>query len=63
MVIDFGEKGLPENESCVVKDKSFAIEIYHWGRVNKKVKSCFVILTKNSKGRVISRTELKDIRK
>lgn len=62
MVIDFGEKGFPENGHFVVKDKSFAIEIYHWGKVNK-IKPCFVIITWNSKGNVVSRTELKDIRK
>lgn len=62
MVIDFGEEGFPENGHFVVKDKSFAIEIYHWGKVNK-VKPCFVILTRNSNGNVVSRKELKEIKR
>lgn len=60
MEIDFGKNGIPENGSLTLKDKSFSIEIYHWGSGDGSTKGVFVILIKNADGKTISRKEIKE---
>ncbi len=62
MLIEFGKEEFPENGTVVVKDNSFAIWIHHWPKVDRN-KGCFVILIKDSKGNVVSRTELKELKR